>query len=137
MREIFLQYGFFNGGIKHIFPKDAYFLCKEKNAIILDVRESYLNRFKIFDVENIIFCPQSILNEHFSEIPTDKIVIIADASGIHSKEASLFLLENGFETIFNLAGGIVEWERDKLPLRIDKTNQLSGSCLCQLKFRES
>jgi len=43
----------------------------------------------------------------------------------------------GFENIANMAGGMVEWERDGLPLKIDKTERLSGSCACMLRKREN
>jgi 3-mercaptopyruvate sulfurtransferase SseA len=45
--------------------------------------------------------------------------------------------DKGFEKIANLAGGIVDWERDGLPITTDITKRLSGSCICQLKPREN
>jgi hypothetical protein len=63
-------------------------------------------------------------------------MIFADAAGLHSKEAVLLLMEKGFTgRIANMAGGLIEWERDELPLIIDKTEKLSGSCMCQLRPR--
>jgi rhodanese-related sulfurtransferase len=63
-------------------------------------------------------------------------MIIADAAGIHSKEAVKLLMDKGFaDRMANLAGGLVEWERDGMPLVIDKTEKLSGSCMCQLRRR--
>jgi hypothetical protein len=35
-----------------------------------------------------------------------------------------------------MAGGIVDWERDGLPLKTNIEERLSGSCMCQLKPRE-
>jgi len=32
-----------------------------------------------------------------------------------------------------MVGGIVDWERDGLPINTDITARLSGSCMCQLK----
>jgi hypothetical protein len=54
---------------------------------------------------------------------------------LRSHEVMEFLLLKGFTNIANLAGGIVEWEQDGLPLKIDITEQLSGSCVCQLRPR--
>jgi hypothetical protein len=45
------------------------------------------------------------------------------------------LISRGFTKVAGLAGGIVEWERDGLPLLLDNKARLSGSCMCQLKFR--
>ena len=35
-----------------------------------------------------------------------------------------------------MAGGIVDWERDGLPVKTNIEERLSGSCMCQLKPRE-
>ena len=68
-------------------------------------------------------------------LPVDIQLIIADSVGLRSHEAMEFLLGQGFTNIANLAGGIVEWEHDGLPLKKDITEQLDGSCTCQLRPR--
>jgi len=40
-----------------------------------------------------------------------------------------------FHNVFNLAGGIVEWERDNLPLIIVYKARLSGLYICQIRYR--
>jgi len=47
-----------------------------------------------------------------------------------------FFKDKGFKQIANMAGGIVDWEHDGLPLITDISQRLSGSCMCQLKPRE-
>ena len=107
-----------------------------KDLVPLDVREEYMNRFKMMDVPEVIYCPFSILEETYENLPKDKPMIFADAAGLHSKEAVRFLTDKGFgDHIANMAGGLIEWERDELPLIIDKTEKLSGSCMCQLRPR--
>ena len=71
------------------------------------------------------------------DLPTDKPLIIADAVGLRSREVSKFLAENGFTKIYNLAGGIVDWDRAGFPVTTDKTRMLTGSCMCQLKNRNN
>jgi rhodanese-related sulfurtransferase len=132
MNNLFENKGFYSNEVLNVTPRDTVELCKN-GAFILDVREAYLNRFKMLDVPEIIYCPKSILAENIENIPMNKPLILVDATGIHSKEAFLFLKAKGFTNIANLAGGIVEWERDGLPIVIDKSERLSGSCLCQLK----
>ena len=136
MSDFFINIGMTSSGMLHVSPKETYELCLQV-AIIVDVREEYMNRFKMFDVEEIIFCPYSILEENYQDFPNDKPLIFADAVGLHSKEAILFLKDKGLENIANMAGGIVEWVRDGLPLKIDKTERLSGSCACMLRKREN
>jgi len=43
---------------------------------------------------------------------------------------------HGYENVADMAGGIVDWERDGLPLTTEINSRLSGSCMCQLKPRE-
>jgi rhodanese-related sulfurtransferase len=135
MDELFLGKGFDNAGIRNLTPRETLDICR-KGAILIDVREEYMNRFKMIDVPEVIYCPFSILEETYQNLPKDKPMIFADAAGLHSKKAVQFLIDKGFgDQIANMAGGLVEWERDGLPLIIDKSEQLSGSCMCQLRPR--
>ncbi len=128
--------GFMANGVLNLTPKESFALC-EKGAIIIDVREEYMNSFKMFKVERLIYLPFSEMRQFYSELPTDKPLIFADAVGLQSRESVLFMNSMGYENAANMAGGIVDWERDGLPLTTDLTNRLSGSCMCQLKARES
>jgi rhodanese-related sulfurtransferase len=136
MDSLFNNYGFLSCGILNVSPGEAFKLCGE-GAVIVDVREEYLNNFKNFDVPEVIFFPISKLAKGLSEIPQDRYLIFADTVGLRSKEAVILLQNEGFSKIANLAGGIVDWERDGLPVTTDVTNRLSGSCMCQLKPREA
>jgi rhodanese-related sulfurtransferase len=135
MNNIFENYGFISCGILNVSPLESYELCG-KGAIIVDVREVYLNNFKNFDVPEILFIPISKLVQELSELPQEKYLIFADTVGLRSKEAVVLLKEKGFIKIANMAGGIVDWERDGLPLKTNIEERLSGSCMCQLKPRE-
>ena len=68
-------------------------------------------------------------------IDRDKFEICIACFG--SGNLSEFMKEQGFDNIANLAGGIVDWERDGLPINTDITARLSGSCMCQLKPRDA
>ena len=125
-----------SNGIYNLSPLQAFKLSQE-GAVIVDVREEYLNRFKIFDVPELIFCPLKKLAEFIATLPVDKLLIIADASGIHSPEAVKLLKETGFKgTCANLSGGLVDWEHSGLPVLINYEERLSGQCVCQLRPRE-
>lgn len=100
------------------------------------MHEDYRNRFKMFDEDELIFCPESMLMEKYKELPTDKPMIFADAAGVKSKKATLFIKNLGINNIANMAGGIVEWERDGCPLIIDISERLTGSCMCMLRPRD-
>ena len=127
--------GIVRNKIWHLSPGEALEHCK-KQAILVDVREGYMNHFKMFDVPRIIYMPFTEFEEKYTELPFEKLLIFADAAGLNSKKAATLMLDKGYRNIANVAGGLVEWERAGLPLRIDKSNRLTGSCMCQLKPRE-
>jgi rhodanese-related sulfurtransferase len=128
--------GFFAHGVLNLTPKESFELCKA-GAIIVDVRESYMNNFKMFLVEKVISLPYSALSNSYQDLPADLPLIFADAVGLKSHKGVLFMNAHGYENVANMAGGIVDWERDGLPLTTDISNRLSGSCICQLKKRET
>lgn len=135
MNQGFGNTGFTGNGMLNLIPRQALEQCRA-GACLVDVREEYMNRYKTFDVPEIICCPYSLLKEVWQELPAGKRLIFADAAGLHSKEAVQFLIDKGWgDRIANLAGGLVEWERDGLPLVVDQHEKLTGSCMCQLKPR--
>lgn len=127
--------GFISSGFLNLSASEAYKEAMENNAVILDVRETRLTGYKNFDVPKVIHIPNSRLAENYKCLPTDMPIIVADSVGLRSHEAMVFLQGKGFTNIANLAGGIVDWERDGMPLRKDITEQLDGSCVCQLRPR--
>jgi rhodanese-related sulfurtransferase len=129
------RHGFTSSGFLNLSASEAYKEATENNATILDVRELRLTGHKNFDVPKVIHIPNSTLAENYINIPTDIPLIVADSVGLRSHEAMVFLQSKGFTNIANLAGGIVDWERDGLPLKKDITEQLDGSCVCQLRPR--
>jgi len=126
--------GFISGGILNFTPKEIFELCS-KGAIIVDVRSEYVNKSRKFKVDNVLYFPLDKLEQTYTELPKDKLLIFADSVGLRSKEAVILLKEKAIENIANMAGGLVEWERDGLPIEIDLSEQLTGSCMCQLKNR--
>jgi rhodanese-related sulfurtransferase len=131
----FFSHGFISSGFLNLTPCEAYAETIENNAILLDVREERLTGYKNFNVPRVIKMPYSTLPDNYISLSKNAPIIVADSVGLRSHEAMEFLLKKGFSNLANLAGGIVDWERDGLPLRIDRTEQLDGSCVCQLRPR--
>jgi rhodanese-related sulfurtransferase len=115
-------------------PREAFRHCQE-GSVILDVRPEVLCLYKGFDVPEILYCPFTEIELYLDRIPIDREIIVADSSGIQSREIIHLLVDKGFTRVAGLAGGMVEWERDGMPLVLDNQARLSGSCMCQLKFR--
>lgn len=132
MNSYFLHKGNIIKGVINFSPKEVLEECKN-GAVILDMRRDFEISYKQFDVENVIYARIEFIHEHYNEIPADKPLIIADQAGVHSKEITAFLMEKGFNNVANMAGGIFEWDKDGLPLKIDAGEMLSGQCLCVLR----
>lgn len=124
--------GFIAHGVLNLTPTESFVLCK-KGAAIVDVREEYMNAFKMFKVEKLFYLPYSQIEQFYEQLPHDIPLIFADAVGLKSREGVLFMMAHGYDNIANMVGGIVDWERDGLPINTDITARLSGSCMCQLK----
>jgi rhodanese-related sulfurtransferase len=136
MKDLFEGFGIVSCEILNVSPGEAFELVK-KGALLIDVREENLRGFKSFDVPGLILFPKSKIINEYGNLPVDSCLIFADTVGLRSKEVVIFLKEKGFDKIANMAGGIVDWERDGLPVTIDISSRLTGSCMCQLKPRES
>ena len=98
MTNIFKGYGIASCGILNISPREAHELVR-KGALIVDVREENLRSFKFFDVPGLIYLPKSKLAEEFENLPSDNYLIFADTVGLRSKEAVIFLQENGLRKL--------------------------------------
>ncbi len=134
MENVFEGTGMNINGILFLSPAEAYEAAK-KGAYIIDIREEYETDFKMYDVENLIYSPFFGFAGRVDRLPSDSCLIIADSTGNKSKEIYGFLKDKGFESLAVLAGGIISWERQGLPMKKDKSMQLSGSCICTIKTK--
>ncbi|MDZ7634363.1 MAG: rhodanese-like domain-containing protein [Bacteroidales bacterium] len=135
MTDLFHNKGFVSSGFRNLSPREAYAEAMEGGALIVDVREERLIGYKNFDVPGLIHLPKSRIEQEYVKLSRELPLIIADSVGLRSHEVMEFLISKGFDNIANLAGGIVDWEQEGMPLKIDITEQLSGSCVCQLRPR--
>jgi rhodanese-related sulfurtransferase len=135
MTNLMKNQGIINNGIRSVTPRETFELLK-KGAILIDLREYDFSDFKSFDAANVILLPISEFDMRMSDLSKDKTLILADSTGLNSRDKVKILLQIGFTSVASLAGGFVEWERDGLPVKTDVNQRLSGSCACQLKPRE-
>jgi rhodanese-related sulfurtransferase len=127
-----MKRGMIINGMRHLSPKESLEEIRE-GAILVDLRNEDLVGMKAFDVENTIHCRYYEFEKHFQDLPTDKDLILADSVGLRSKECVQVLLDHGYTQVANLAGGIMDWERDGLPIIRNRGKELNGPCLCMLK----
>lgn len=132
INDFFSESGFIINNIQHLSAREAFELIS-KGAVLIDIREDYLTNMKTFKVDNYFICPLSSFDENITTLPKDKSFIVADSTGLKSKTIVEKLLQNGFSSVANLAGGIMDWERDGFPVSTNPHEQLSGQCPCMLK----
>jgi rhodanese-related sulfurtransferase len=102
-------------GIREVGTLEATQLINHQNAVVLDVRED--SEYYAGHIPHSMHVPLGQLAKH-PEL--DKIkgrpVIALCRSGMRSSHACRVLRKNGFEQVYNLAGGITAWERANMPM---------------------
>ncbi len=126
MRNNWLKAGYPSDGVINFSPRQSFDLSR-KGAVIVDVRESYMNSFKMFNVEKVTYMPFSGLEKSYPDLPVDKPLIFADVNGSKSRESVLFMYSRGYENVANMAGGMDAWEREGLPLTNGKSVREPGA----------
>ncbi|MCF7919583.1 MAG: rhodanese-like domain-containing protein [Candidatus Cloacimonetes bacterium] len=135
MDNNFIESCFLIEEVLFITPRKALAFL-ENEAILVDIREEYFRNGRTFIVKTTINLPYSVLEKEWEILPSDKLLIFADYVGLNSREAVIFLREKGFQEIAVLIGGVVDWEKDGLPLKINRNEELIGSCACSLRPRK-
>ena len=93
-------------------------LSLSKDYFILDVRSK--EEFDSGHIEGAYLLPVSELENRLAELPQDKPIIVYCRSGSRSTSAANILLEKGFKEIFNMTGGITEWQSKGFPTVVEK-----------------
>ena len=90
------------------------------DALVLDVRED--KEFAAGHIPKARHIPLGQLDKRMVEIDKfkHKPVLVACRSGQRSARACGMLKKAGFDNVYNLAGGILAWERASLPVERKK-----------------
>ncbi len=83
-----------------------------ENLFLLDVRESW--EFDAAKIEGSHLLPLGQLSQRVGEIQKDKDVVVICHHGIRSQHGAQILAASGFDSVYNLSGGIDAWS-----LRVD------------------
>jgi rhodanese-related sulfurtransferase len=102
-------------GVREVGAMEATQLINHQNAVVLDVRED--SEFYAGHVPHSVHVPLGQLAKHAElEKYKNRPVIAICRSGMRSGRACGVLRKNGFEQVYNLAGGITAWERANMPM---------------------
>ncbi|MGB1289299.1 MAG: ThiF family adenylyltransferase, partial [Aggregatilineales bacterium] len=86
-----------------------------ENLFVLDVREPHEAEISSMGATLI---PKGVVRQRLNEIPRDVPIVVHCRTGVRSAEVSGWLLDEGYEDVVNLAGGINAWAKvidDSLP----------------------
>nr|WP_279381355.1 rhodanese-like domain-containing protein [Candidatus Thiosymbion oneisti] len=62
-------------------------------------------------IQDAALMPMHLIPSRMGELPQDKEVILYCRSGVRSYHACAYLMEQGFNNVTNLRGGIIGWAR--------------------------
>jgi rhodanese-related sulfurtransferase len=102
--------------IQKISPLDLPRLMSREGAVVVDVCEPH--EYNEGHVAGAVNIPLSRLAGDLERIKKyrKKPVVLCCRSGNRSIRGAAVLRRNGFETVYNLAGGITAWEKEHLPM---------------------
>jgi sulfur-carrier protein adenylyltransferase/sulfurtransferase len=89
----------------------------KEDFFLLDVREP--NEFKIGRIPGSTLIPLGEVPQRVNEIPRDKEIIVHCKMGGRSAKAAAFLRQQGYKSVKNLKGGILDWS-DKIDPTVPK-----------------
>ena len=104
------------GQVKSLSPFEAIQKLNKEEAVILDVRtDSEFGEGAILDSIHI---PLGLLDSGINKLPSHKghSIIICCRVGSRSRQAAVILKKHGYNTVFQLHGGIMAWQNANLPL---------------------
>jgi glyoxylase-like metal-dependent hydrolase (beta-lactamase superfamily II)/rhodanese-related sulfurtransferase len=95
-------------------PFAAELLASPKPPLAVDVRNPRERAAK--RIAGSVSVPLNHLAENFALLPKDRTLLVYCAGGYRSSLAASMLQRAGFESVSEIAGGIVSWETAKLPV---------------------
>ncbi len=115
---------------KEICPTTTMNKVRE-GALLVDVRSSEEVAEAAFDVPRILHIPINELEARLGEIPKDEEIVMVCLSGERSLKTTYFLMNAGYEKVFNMRDGIIKWASKGFPVKGDVEALLNAaSCDC-------
>ncbi len=94
-------------------PDLAKLLQSGKPLHLLDVREAW--EVALVSLPDSQHLPMGEIPARLDEVGSDKSVVCICHHGVRSMQVAIFLERNGFESVYNLQGGIDAWAREVDP----------------------
>ena len=83
---------------------------------IIDVRENEEWNAELGHIASAQLINLGTLPENISKVPKDKTVVFVCRSGGRSGRAAAFFKEQGYKDVYNMQGGMIQWNHLGLPV---------------------
>ena len=109
------DYDLSNSG-KHVDANEFNQLLEDKETITIDMRnhyESEIGHFKGAELPDVDSFRESLplIKKKYENFKKNKNILMYCTGGIRCEKASAYLIDNGYENVFQLNGGIIEYTR--------------------------
>lgn len=103
-------------GVRAITPLEVPQLMSHESAVVIDVGEP--KEYAAGHIAGAINVPLGRLREELPKLEKYKArpVIVCCRSGHRSPRAAMVLRRQGFGTVHSLAGGVLAWQKENLPV---------------------
>lgn len=103
-------------GAASVTPAQMTALVNREDALVLDLRDTA--EFRAGHIVDSVHMPFAKLSERVAELERyrDRPVVVVCKMGHHSGAVAKTLKEKGFERVYRLGGGMIEWQSAQLPL---------------------
>jgi rhodanese-related sulfurtransferase len=97
--------------MKQVNVQDLKRHCALTRSVLLDVREPWEVAVAALQLDGAPGChiPLSQIPERLSELDPSQSIVCICHHGVRSRQVVAFLERQGFESVYNLAGGIDAW----------------------------
>ncbi len=104
------------GGNGQLSPVEATMLINREDAVVIDVRDQ--GEYAQGHIPNARHIPAGDIERRSGELEKwkDHPVILCCATGARSTSAATQLRKAGFEKVYNLRGGMMEWQKAGQPV---------------------
>ena len=103
-----------SGSYKNVTPKDLNTMLKDKDFLLVNVHIPFAGNIASTDLS----IPYDTIEQNLSQLPADKNakIVLYCRSGHMSEIAAEKLVSLGYTNIWNLKGGMIDWEKEGFEL---------------------
>lgn len=96
--------------------EEAQEMIDQQEVVVLDVRT--VEEYDSGHIPYALLIPLSELESRLDELNSSDYILVYCRSGVRSAKAAGILIDNGFVNVFNMEGGIIEWQARGFPVTL-------------------